>query len=71
MVCVHVVYDLTQCAQSALQLHHLRAQHRVLSFCCSVVLGDDVQCCQELLFGRPQLVDLYFLILTEHNYIPI
>ena len=60
MVCVHVAYDLAQRAESALQLHHLRAQHRVLSFCCRVVLGGDVQCCHELLFPCPQLVDLFF-----------
>jgi len=60
MVCVHVAYDLTQRAESALQLHHLGAQHRVLSFCCLVVLGGDVQCCHELLFRRPQLVHLFF-----------
>ena len=59
LVRVHVAYDVAQCRQPALQLHHLGAQHRVLSFCCCVVLGGDVQRCDELLFRRPQLVDLF------------
>jgi hypothetical protein len=59
--CVHMAYDLTQCAEPALQLHHLGAQHRVLSCCCRVVLAGHVQCYHELLFRRPQLVHLFVL----------
>lgn len=57
---VHIGYDVTECGQPALQLDHLGAKHRVLGFCCSAVLVGDVQCCEELLFRRPQLVHLFF-----------
>lgn len=69
LVCAHVDYDVMQCGQPALKLNHPGAQHRVLSFCCSIVLGGDVQSCDELLFRRPQLVDLFYM--QEHSCLTV